>query len=120
LQETGITPNIYRQATGITQLQKPEKIYLENNYLAYTFTFEKPNKGNLRETFLVNQTGFQHQITYPDQGGFIIDQKYLIEAGGSKKSNKQINEIQDSFIAEDDIEFGYDNKIPLWLFGFLY
>jgi predicted AAA+ superfamily ATPase len=120
LQEAGITRNLYKQAGGITQLQKPEKIYLENSNLAYTFTSEKPNTGSLRETFLANQTGYQHQITYPEQGDFIIDQKYLIEVGGSKKTNKQITGIPDSFVAADDIEFGYDNKIPLWLFGFLY
>jgi len=120
LQEAGITRNLYKQAGGITQLQKPEKIYLENTNLAYTFTSEKPNTGNLRESFLANQTGFQHQLTYPEQGDLIIDQKYLIEAGGSKKTNKQITGIQNSFIAADDIEFGYDNKVPLWLFGFLY
>jgi hypothetical protein len=25
-----------------------------------------------------------------------------------------------AFIAADNIEYGYKNKIPLWLFGFLY
>jgi predicted AAA+ superfamily ATPase len=120
LQETGITRNLYKQASGITQLQKPEKIYLENSNLAGTFSIEKPNIGSIRETFLANQAGYQHQLTYPEKGDFLIDQKYLIEVGGSKKSNKQITGIQDSYIASDDIEFGYDNKIPLWLFGFLY
>ena len=30
------------------------------------------------------------------------------------------SDIPDSFIAADDIETGFGNKIPLWLFGFLY
>jgi hypothetical protein len=28
--------------------------------------------------------------------------------------------LENAFIASDDIEYGYQNKIPLWLFGFLY
>jgi len=28
--------------------------------------------------------------------------------------------IKKSYIAADDIETGYGNKIPLWMFGFLY
>lgn len=29
-------------------------------------------------------------------------------------------DLPDSFIAADEIETGFGNKIPLWLFGFLY
>jgi len=36
------------------------------------------------------------------------------------KSFKQIKNIENSFLAVDDIEYGYKNKIPLWLFGFVY
>jgi len=32
----------------------------------------------------------------------------------------QIADIPESFVAADDIEIGTGNKIPLWLFGFLY
>jgi len=28
--------------------------------------------------------------------------------------------MENSFIAADGIEAGFGNKIPLWLFGFLY
>ena len=31
-----------------------------------------------------------------------------------------IEGIENSFIAADDIEYGFKHKIPLWLFGFLY
>lgn len=36
------------------------------------------------------------------------------------KGFAQIRNIPDSFIAADDIEFGFGNKIPLWIFGFMY
>jgi hypothetical protein len=28
--------------------------------------------------------------------------------------------LQNAFIAADDIEIGFQEKIPLWFFGFLY
>lgn len=42
------------------------------------------------------------------------------EIGMRGKGFAQIRGIPDSFIAADEIEFGFGNKIPLWLFGFLY
>ena len=120
LQEAGITRNLYKDAHGISRLQKPEKIFLENSNLASTFSYVPPNIGNVRETFFANQTGYGHQLTFPDKGDFLVDGKYLFEIGGKQKSNRQISGIDHGFIAADEIEFGFDNKIPLWLFGFLY
>jgi hypothetical protein len=33
---------------------------------------------------------------------------------------KQIKDLPDSYVVNDDVEIGMGNKIPLWLFGFLY
>lgn len=57
---------------------------------------------------------------YPKAGDLMSDNRYLFEVGGAGKGFSQIKDIPDSFIAADDIEFGIGNKIPLWLFGFLY
>jgi hypothetical protein len=51
---------------------------------------------------------------------FMVNDKYLFEVGGKNKTKKQIAGVQNAFIAADDIEFAQENKIPLWLFGFLY
>lgn len=120
LQEAGLTHNLYKEAFGISKLQKPEKLFLENSNLAYTFSSEQPNIGNIRETFFANQVAYTHKLTFPKQGDFLIDDKYLIEIGGKRKNDKQIEGISDGYVAADDIEYGYDNKVPLWLFGFLY
>ena len=37
-----------------------------------------------------------------------------------RKSHKQITGIENSFVAADNIEYAWENKIPLWLFGFQY
>lgn len=68
----------------------------------------------------MNHLSCKHEICYPVKGGFLIDNKYLFEIGGQNKSKKQIQGIGNSFIAADGIEYGHENKIPLWMFGFLY
>ncbi len=50
----------------------------------------------------------------------MVDGRFLFEIGGQGKRFTQIKDIPDSYIAADDLETGYGNKIPLWLFGFLY
>lgn len=118
LQEIGLTRNLYKSAKGISRLQKPEKIYLENTNLAYVLG--EVNIGSLRETFFANQLAYQHEIQFADKGDFIIDGKYLFEIGGQSKTSKQIDRVKNAYVAADDIEHGYQHKIPLWLFGMLY
>ena len=59
-------------------------------------------------------------MTYPAQGDFLVDGRHTFEVGGSGKGFSQIKDMPDSYVAADDIEVGIGNKIPLWLFGFLY
>ena len=54
------------------------------------------------------------------QGDFLVNNKYIFEMGGKNKSFSQIKDVPNSFVVADDIEMGFGNKIPLWLFGFLY
>ncbi len=57
---------------------------------------------------------------YPKKGDFLLDGKYLFEIGGKNKSFKQIADMPNSYVVADDIGVGFDNKVPLWLFGFFY
>ena len=100
-------------------LSKPEKIFLDNSNLLYSLT-SNANIGNVRETYFANQLSANQNITSSKQGDFRIDEKYIFEIGGKSKTYQQIKNIENSFIAADDLEVGYGNKIPLWLFGFLY
>jgi len=61
-----------------------------------------------------------HDLSYPTKGDFLVNEKFTFEIGGKNKSFKQIKDISNSFVVADDIEIGSGNKIPLWLFGFLY
>ncbi|MDR0415302.1 MAG: AAA family ATPase [Prevotellaceae bacterium] len=120
LQETRLTKHLYRDSTGMSKLQKPDKIFLENTNLAYTLATGGVNTGNLRESFFFNQLGYRHKVEYPEKGDFLIDGKYTFGIGGKSKNNRQIYSLPNAYIAADDIEYGVENKIPLWMFGFLY
>lgn len=59
-------------------------------------------------------------MEYTKRGDFLIDGSYTIEVGGKSKDGSQIAGVENAFIASDDTEYAYGNKIPLWAFGFLY
>lgn len=120
LQEARLIRNLYKDAKGITQLQKPDKIFLENTNLQYALSFQNINKGSLREGFFVNQVGGLHLLEYAERGDFFVDGIYTFEIGGARKTKKQIANLTNSYLAADNIEYGTGEKIPLWLFGFLY
>ena len=104
----------------LKNMAKPDKIYCDNTNIMYSLT-EDINVGTERETFFLNQLrAGGYEVLYPKQGDFIVDDRYLFEIGGRKKSFEQIKDIPDSFLAFDDEEIGRGNRIPLWMFGLLY
>lgn len=120
LGEIGLTHNLFKNAHGISKLQKPSKIYLDNTNLIYLLARENANKGNLRETFFLNQLAYRHTLEYTDIGDFLVEDKFSFEIGGKGKNQKQIQSVENVYIVADDMLYGFQNKIPLWLFGFLY
>jgi len=111
---------LYFPDTGINSLNKPEKIYLENASLIHNLADSNPDIGNIRETFFLNQVSQLHTINASKSADFLVNEQYTFEVGGANKQQKQINDIENSFIVKDNKEIGSDNIIPLWLFGFLY
>lgn len=99
-------------------MAKPQKVLLNNPSILHALGY--PNKGKDRESFLASMLSKDHELGYPKEGDLLVDNRYLFEVGGARKSFQQIKDIPDSFVAADEIEFGIGNKIPLWLFGFLY
>lgn len=98
---------------------RPEKIYLNNPNLMNAFALQ-PNTGTVREAFFLNQLSQSYHVTYPPKSDFLVNGKYLFEVGGHKKPFDQIKDIKNSYLAIDETEVGYGNKIPLWMFGLLY
>jgi len=120
LDRAGILMCISDPAPSLETLSKPQKIYLDNTNMIHSLSFENKNIGNVRETFFANQLRTKHQVNTAKDGDFTIDEIFIFEVGGKNKSNSQIKSIPNAFIAADNIENGFANIIPLWLFGFLY
>ena len=104
---------------GDTVFSKPAKLFLNNPNLNYCYC-QKSEKGTIREEFFLNMSSLDHTLLYPKKGDFLVDECYTFEIGGKDKSFQQIKDIENSFVVADDIETGFGNKIPLYLFGFLY
>ncbi len=121
LEDAGVIQTVSKSGRGLRELEKPEKIYLNNPNLIHAISSRLPvEAGNLRETFFLNLTGALHKVSSPSQGDFLVDGRYIFEVGGKSKGFSQISGVRNSFLAVDDIEIGIGNKIPLWIFGFLY
>lgn len=120
LARSGILQLLSSKKENLKNMSKPDKIYCDNtNIMAALVT--NPDIGCMRETFFLNQIRSSgHDATYPVDGDFLVDDHYLFEVGGHKKSYKQIKDIPDSFLAVDGLEVGFGNRIPLWMFGLLY
>ena len=121
LEQAKLINNLSVTGKSISTLQKPDKIYLENTNLHYALAYEKLDRGSLREAFFFNQlSNAGHELSLPKQGDFKVDDYWTFEIGGRDKSNRQLQGVENAFIASDDIESGALNKIPLWMFGLLY
>jgi len=120
LEDARLIISLKQPAGGMTSFNKPEKLYLNNPNLMYVFADSSPDIGNVRETFFMNQVSTIHKVNYTRETDFLVDNKYYFETGGKNKTKKQIKDLPNAFIVSDDIETGFNNKIPLWLFGFLY
>jgi predicted AAA+ superfamily ATPase len=119
LSDTQMLLLIQENTKGLKKINKPAKIYLNNTNLLYAYC-QKQEVGTIRETFFANQITTKYTATVSKAGDFLVDEQYIFEIGGKNKSFKQIKDIPNSFVVADDIEIGFGNKIPLWLFGFLY
>lgn len=112
--------NIIRAKTnGDNIFTKPQKIYLNNTNLHFAYC-DTYNIGTSREVFFASMLKVKHSLSVAKKGDFIVEDKYTFEIGGKNKTFRQIKDIENSFIVSDDIEIGNGNKIPLWIFGFLY
>lgn len=123
LDSAGLLNNIHPEAKGMKLIRKPGKIYLENTSLLYGIHggLKLPSDtGGVRETFFVNQVSQKHRLNFYDSGDYIVDGNYVFEVGGKGKNFQQIKNVNNSFLAIDNIEVGFARKIPLYLFGFLY
>lgn len=120
LEKSGLIGQLRTSTQGIQGLGKVDKIYLDNPTLIYVLGNPNIETGTVRETFFFNQSRIFGSITSSPVSDFIIDDKYTFEVGGHKKKQHQLQNMENGYVVKDDIETGYGNIIPLWMFGMLY
>jgi uncharacterized protein len=120
LSEAGLINLLNEAGKGYSLLTKPEKIYLNNTNLAYCIDELAIDKGALRELFFFNQLALNNRVHIAPKGDFMVNEKYTFEIGGKNKTFNQISNLKNSYLVTDDVITGLKNKIPLWVFGFMY
>lgn len=119
MEEAGLISQLRNETGGIRALGKVNKVYLDNTNLIYSLGSENANIGNVRETFFLNQTKLIFDVISSEFSDFKINE-FTFEVGGKNKKKNQIKDIENSYVVKDDIEFGFNNIIPLWEFGLMY
>ena len=119
LNQAAIIRRLFSKERSMKMLQKPEKVLFDNTNIVYALSSEA-DQGTLRETYFAEMMSFGHTISMPQKGDLLVDKHILFEVGGRSKGYKQIANIPDSYIVADGIDIGFENKIPLWLFGMMY
>ena len=123
LERAGITAALYCEGKGYKLARKPAKIFLENTNLLAAINGSlklETEQGAARETFFMNQVSACGRLTAPESGDFLVNGRHVFEVGGKNKTAEQLRGLKNSYLALDKTEIGAGNKIPLYLFGFLY
>jgi predicted AAA+ superfamily ATPase len=121
LDDAGVILMISKSGKGLRELEKPEKIYLNNPNLYHALAEgHSPGVGAMRETFFLNMLRTGHTVSVPVKGDFLVDEALTFEVGGKSKDASQIKDVANAWLALDGMEIGHGNRIPLWLFGFVY
>ena len=121
LEKSGLISLLPEKAKGLKQLEKIEKVYLQNPNLSYILSSDMPDKGAMRECIFFAWMRVGHKITSSSVSDFEAE-GFTFEVGGKNKGRRQLNEIasQNAYVVKDDIEHAVLHSIPLWMFGFLY
>ncbi len=120
LEEAKLFNLLQSKSSSEANLAKPEKVYLHHPNLMYAIGKSAIQIGTVRESFFFNQVANVYKVTASPNADFLVENEFTFEIGGKSKTKKQIKGIQESYVVADNIEYGSEKYIPLWLFGFLY
>ena len=100
--------------------KKPSKVMMHNSNLMYAIYPIKIDKQEVMETFFVNSVWKDHKESQTGKDHyFIVDGEKKFRICDAQSPNKVRNN-PDIIYARYNTEVGKDNRIPLWLLGFLY
>jgi hypothetical protein len=123
LNNVWILKSLYSEWNISKSIRKAKKIYIDNTNLVYCVAEEFwiiPEIGTIREIFFVNN--FSKNLFYSEIWDFMLNiwlEKYYFEVWGKNKTKKQLKNAKKSFVVSELIIFPINEKLPLWLFGFV-
>ncbi len=119
LEKAELVAALRMKANGDSILRKMDKLYLENSNMLWVLGGDDSNVGNIRETLFLCWMKRAFKVYESPVSDFELEGK-TFEIGGKSKGKKQIVSAEEGYIVKDDIEYAYENQIPLWMFGFIY
>lgn len=100
--------------------KKPTRVMVHNTNLSYVIYPNKAEQQDLMEMFFVNSLWKDHIVSQSSKDHFfMVDGKQKFRICDAKSEHK-IRYNSDTIYARYNTEVGQDNRIPLWLLGFLY
>lgn len=100
--------------------KKPSKVMMYNPNLMYAIYPIVANEQDIMETFFVNSLWKDHKVNQGRKNGsYIIDGNITFHIADNLKIHKN-RSTSDSLLAVYNYDKPCQDKIPLWLFGFLY
>ncbi len=122
LNQAGLIRFLFPNKAGKAYLRNPIKMYPDNSNIVYASHLPQlvdSTLGKIREIFVVNQIqNANKEIYYSEIGDFAVD-SYCFEVGGKSKTRKQLKHQDKAYLLADGILTGQNDKIPLYLLGFL-
>ena len=99
--------------------KKPAKVIMNNSNLIYAIYPIHIEQQEVMETFFVNALLSKHTINEGNKCGYyIIDRNRRFRICDAENTKMRLN--NETIYVRYNMKVGKDNKIPLWLFGFLY
>lgn len=119
LEKAGMISQLRDSTSGMRNLGKVEKVFIDNPNLMTVLAGGSPNIGNMRETFFFNQTRVKNLVQASKISDFEIN-GITYEVGGANKGRAQLAKAKKGIVVRDDIEYGSSDIVPLWTFGMNY
>jgi hypothetical protein len=122
LDQSFVIHRFWKNSRGKAFQRKPEKLFLSNTNIIHYLQPQAflHNKGLMRETFFANQFSSKNKLYTAPKADFEDSNNNQFEIGGKSKKSNQLDSHTNGYLVLDDITIGVGNKIPLYLFGYLY
>ncbi|MBL7661332.1 ATP-binding protein [bacterium] len=123
LEKSELITILGQRAKGKKVGRKSPKLYLNNPNLFFAINTAQRleiHLASVRESFFLHQVRVKTGVFIDSEYDFVLEHGCRVEIGGRNKKLKTTQQVTEVYSALDDIQIGFANNIPLYLFGMLY